>query len=483
MWQIFTEKIPYLDMNILFIIFRNVTQGLRPDMNDIPSEVPKSQIEIISSCWDDDQNKRPLFPEVKEMMRSALDEFYFQIKPEKSIVVNKRILGIAWLENTIYVVRIGSRKILAYSDSKPFELMDDAIIRITAMSCPIDITSNHNCQSLFVSDRGNSCLWKIQTSNGDISKHVMDGKLGTLSSTRSDKLLVLLKREVWNLDIYSVTDASCLKTISFPGQIRKPMHAIELSNKNFIVSSRQSEEKMEACSQHKENLVISEMTEKGNIISQLVYPLLGSINSTFFDFPGYLSLDERHNIFCTDPISNKLIMLDSQLTNSQDLLKYETDHITNPTRLCYVPNKQQLIVGQMVHGPWRIVYILFMSKWIIRQISKMSNTNCEIMKVNTMCDADVLGEWLHPRGCNCVHWPWRENCGDQVSSWGRLQSKTTQYWPRCPPRCDVELKTFDCRWIFFKFFNIFPLLEHVLWDKLPIYWKCIVLWNLIITLL
>ena len=49
----------------------------------------------------------------------------------------------------------------------------------------------------------------------------MDGKHGTLSSTRSDKLLVLLKREVWNLDIYTVTDVRHLKTISFPGQIKE----------------------------------------------------------------------------------------------------------------------------------------------------------------------------------------------------------------------------------------------------------------------
>ena len=96
MWQIFTEKYPYPESySNVMAIFNLVTKGLRPDMKDMPSQVPKSQIEIISSCWHDDQNKRPLFPEVKEMMRSTLDEFYFRIKHEKSVVINKRILGLA----------------------------------------------------------------------------------------------------------------------------------------------------------------------------------------------------------------------------------------------------------------------------------------------------------------------------------------------------------------------------------------------------
>ena len=103
-----------------------VMSGHRPDMNDIPKEVSENEIylQMISCCWNQNPEKRPEFQEIKAVMKTKLDEFYFRTNLEISIIVNKRIQGLAWLENKIYVVGLGCEKILPYSDSKPFKLLD-----------------------------------------------------------------------------------------------------------------------------------------------------------------------------------------------------------------------------------------------------------------------------------------------------------------------------------------------------------------------
>ena len=47
-------------------------------------------------------------------------------------------------------------------------------------------------------------------------------------------------------------------------------------------------------------------------------------------------------------------MLDSQLTKSQDLLRYETNHITNPHKIVLCTQQAAINCWAMVHGPWRI---------------------------------------------------------------------------------------------------------------------------------
>jgi tRNA A-37 threonylcarbamoyl transferase component Bud32 len=69
LWEIFTREIPYNTMKILQIVNGVVSGSLRPPMN-LPQfkQVPIQIKELIVKCWDDDENNRPSFHEIVQIL-------------------------------------------------------------------------------------------------------------------------------------------------------------------------------------------------------------------------------------------------------------------------------------------------------------------------------------------------------------------------------------------------------------------------------
>ena len=72
--------------------------------------------------------------------------------------------------------------------------------------------------------------------------------------------------------------------------------------------------------------------------------------------PSHLSFDDDGRLFVADFYHNRVYLLSSQLTDPQILLRRYQHQLLGPQRLCYVREKQQLIVGQtgLIGKPGRV---------------------------------------------------------------------------------------------------------------------------------
>ena len=63
--------------------------------------------------------------------------------------------------------------------------------------------------------------------------------------------------------------------------------------------------------------------------------------------PKHLSFDDDGRLFVAEHRHARVYLLSSQLTDPRILLKQFQHQLVGPQRLCYVREKQQLIVGQI----------------------------------------------------------------------------------------------------------------------------------------
>jgi len=73
MWEIFTQRIPYFDMNqkrnSISLVILIVQKGARPNLKLLPDSLPKSIKKLIERCWDEKLENRPSsFEEVLECL-------------------------------------------------------------------------------------------------------------------------------------------------------------------------------------------------------------------------------------------------------------------------------------------------------------------------------------------------------------------------------------------------------------------------------
>jgi serine/threonine protein kinase len=70
-YEILTNQLPYsYDIQMLKAhLFKDlVKDGLRPDLQFIPNDVPKLLVELMERCWNIELNKRPEFEEICEIL-------------------------------------------------------------------------------------------------------------------------------------------------------------------------------------------------------------------------------------------------------------------------------------------------------------------------------------------------------------------------------------------------------------------------------
>ena len=189
----------------------------------------------------------------------------------------------------------------------------------------------------------NSVYGKFKCQVVGISRWQTNGTPGNLSITSSEELIVDVRHQGRkNLDIFSCFDVNRTQSISLPTEINTVWHAVQLSNKNIIISH--STENFPDVYQ------ISELSTDGRNSIRTFEPrsIQSKINKNWK--PTHLSFDDDDHLFVAGGCHNKVYFLSSQLKNPNILLTQYQHQLDGPHRLCYVREKQQLIVGHVGSG-------------------------------------------------------------------------------------------------------------------------------------
>ena len=267
------------------------------------------------------------------------------------------VAGMSWLENKIYVIHEGSTSIHVYPDNPPYKELKDEEIKIKKkkkwrsraleVKSPRDMVASQVSCFLFISDANedSGCIWKVKMPGRRISRLMIDGIPSKLSISTADELMAIVSRENrLSLDVYTSTDFIRTKTVLLPAEVVLTSNVVQTTNGNFIVSYEVMNSK---------SRMISEMSSDGkNFIRTVEYLTLFEVQLKNCH-PRYLAIDEKDRIFVADYRDNAVLQYNSQLTNYIILLDDDKQRINLPQRLCYVRNKQQLIV---VHG-WSPTYV------------------------------------------------------------------------------------------------------------------------------
>ena len=285
---------------------------------------------------------------------------------------NNLITGLVWFENKIYVACKHSTTLHAISGEDPFHRIPQEDIKIPELLethghildvfvsvYPYDLAASISSRSIFISEYGEGlkcAIWKIQFPDKHISKIFDSGFLTRVNSMKEDvfklsasalgELLALVKRGGrWYVYIYQSSDDSQTNRIVIRKTNIEPGHAVLSSRRNIIISYLDL-----AAEAH----FVGEMTLKGEIIREFDLQSIESIVNLDW-WPEYLAMDENNDIFVADVSCNRILLLNSQLNDCKVLIAgsaeckdkpYVRHQLDQPWRLCYVSEKDYLIVGQ-----------------------------------------------------------------------------------------------------------------------------------------
>ena len=271
--------------------------------------------------------------------------FFLEIQLSKKInpTNTNPVMGVAWLEENIYVVYKSSNIVYVHPDQESIDGSKDGNIELKGMKDPWDMMASKLSRSIFISDLDNRCLWRIQMPGREISRWEVDGTPWTMSISSSDVLVVDVVRDDRHyLNLYRSSDVMLIELIPLPTEMKVLYHAVQFSNGNFIISHSTNDDP--------DVYLTSELSVDGRKFIRSFDPRsFASIGLNDW-MPRHLSIDEDGNIFIADNNNDRVVLLNSRWTDVQILLNRDQHSIESPRRLCYIQEKQQLIVGQWISG-------------------------------------------------------------------------------------------------------------------------------------
>ena len=247
-------------------------------------------------------------------------------------------MGVAWLENKIYVISQSSNIVQVYSESKNKWKVEN--IELKKMTNPRDMAASQPGRSLFLCDIGNRCLWRIQMPGRGVSRWDIEGNPGRISISSSGVLIVCVNRcDRPVLIINRSSDLIMMETIHPPTEVAIVKHAVQLMNGNLIIAY--------ALNEAPAAFKVGELSINGEYFIRSFDPRSVGMKRLYYSWtPYHLSIDEAGNIFCADLNNARVVQLNSRLSDVQILLSRVQHSIESPLRICYVDEKQQLIVCQ-----------------------------------------------------------------------------------------------------------------------------------------
>ena len=241
------------------------------------------------------------------------------------------VRGIAALNNRVYVIFKPSNKIHVYRDEIPFARLDGEEINLTVTTQPYALSASSRGNALFINNQNSRTFWRIKICNQTTKEiQVQKGIVWIISATPFNELLVLSRAGHGNfLEIYDTGHLRLLNHISLSTDIVDPVHAIKSSTGKLLISHRIYKNGILL-------LTVSEVSSKGSIVR--------SFNNVHQDFFWNIETDEDDNIFAADIFNDRVIALNMHQPKWETLMD-ETHSIRHPRRLCYLPEKDILLVG------------------------------------------------------------------------------------------------------------------------------------------
>ena len=271
--------------------------------------------------------------------------FFLEVQLSKNIDTTNMnlVAGVAWLEENIYVVHESSNIVYVYPDQESIYGSKDGNIELKGMKDPLDMVASKRSRSIFISDRDNRCLWRIQMPGKEVSRCEVDGEPYRMSISSSDVLVVhVIRDDREYLNMYRSLEVMLIESIPLPTEMKVLIHAVQLSTGNFIISHSINDDS--------DVFLISELSVDGRkFIRSFDHRSFASIGLDGWT-PRHLSIGEDGNIFIADYSNGRVVLLHSRWTDVQMLLNSDQHSIESPRRLCYIQEKRQLIVGQRRSG-------------------------------------------------------------------------------------------------------------------------------------
>ena len=290
------------------------------------------------------------------------------------------MIGVAWLENKIYVVSQASNVLHVLQDRETGEESEEETMEVVGMKDPRDMTASKVSRSIFISDYANRCLWKMQLPNKEQRRVNVDGIPHRMSITPLDVLvLVVVNGDQKYLKLYIPSDVCVVKSILLSSEFGWFNHAVQLANENFIIAYSMKADQ--------DAFLISELSAGGETIIRTFDPR--SIRIASFT-PYHLSIDVDGNVFIADYANDRVVLLNSRLTDFQVLLNKDQHSLESPRRMFYVQDRQQLVVGQKVETrPTQFVRVFNLSE---HASSRNFQTEKDLIKWGTAHMRDEGGD-------------------------------------------------------------------------------------------
>lgn len=259
---------------------------------------------------------------------TAFDPSHFRHSTNLGLDAN--VCGIAKLSGCICVLVRNPNAIHVFLDQHTFRSKSQ--IQIHDIKKPHDIASAEKQNCLYVTDSEIHCVWKV-TSDHTITKWLSDiGDPYTLFITPDSRLVMSRQGKPSRIEIYK-QDASLECFVQLPINIEEPLHAVENSDRNFVVSHKWRERGA------RETIwSISMVNDRGEILHRLC----AKDSIQCLKEPQYLSVDSTDQVLVADFGNGRVVLLNSDLSWNQPL---ETEANMFPKKLYLDGEKKQLFIG------------------------------------------------------------------------------------------------------------------------------------------
>ena len=247
------------------------------------------------------------------------------------------VSGVAYSDNKIYTLQDGPKSLHVYGDREPFALQKS--IQINEVQDPEDLAYSNSSNCLYITDKGEQCIWKIDLRNDQVTKWLRQISQPYRLSVSTEGHVLILKESnsFWYIEIYR-SDAVLQRRLQLPNEILEPQHAILSSTGDFIIAH---------FTVLWSSSGLSKLSSDGHIVNRFIPR---NVAEQFIHL-NHLAFDSVYKrLFALDINGNKVTLLDADLTWSQTILSMEKHGISTPTRMCYNPGKSQLIVGMWCSG-------------------------------------------------------------------------------------------------------------------------------------
>lgn len=253
--------------------------------------------------------------------------------------------GVTFLRHCLYVILQSPPMVVVYQSEAPYSRQRE--IRLTRVAMPCDIGACNQTNSLYVTDSGNRCVWKVSLDNDRVTSWLTDmDRPHTLSVSSDGRALLARDGHPRScLEVYGL-DGVMVEGVRVPAKIRQLHHAVETCSGTFLVSHG-------TWIGQTHGLV--ELTRDGELVrsynsTESLWGILKSITllldtSIRRDDVRHLALDADDRLLVADWFNDRIIRFESRFRLGQMFRTSSRTAAGWPIlRLCYVKETRQMMI-------------------------------------------------------------------------------------------------------------------------------------------